>query len=533
MQDRIEEYQDQKIVKIFLYGIFLWAFIIRFIRFSHGGPVSFDEAWSWWLGSQNLIKLLAIAATDKHPPLFYLFMHFWNLLYYSEIWIRIPSLLASLVNVWLFYKLASLIIKNSYFVLLALLLFALDGEQLWYTVIARSYAVTTTFCLMSGYTFIAYLKRKEGRWDRLNFVANLFLLLLTYMGVFAYIIEAGIVFTLYLKRRISKEAFKPWLKLNLIVLVILFSLVPYMIVQYRAGGFAPKWIAKMVGTPYLGNLMAQITVLNYNLFSLKASGLNLVVQFVLVAIAIIPVLIILYRKETDLLFSGGFIYLTLIYLIPVITFWLISKIEPIFISRYFMMFYFAYYIAVVYLIEKAAYPLIVNILLAGFLIYAFASPTLDHLNRDNEWETNWPKESMVIKKNWQKGDVLFVIPLADLVRAKFYLKNLNKYKISKPLYHKVFRSRTRAVTTTGLDSAFMYMDRSFHRMWFHEEIKTGLAAEFFLQPREKFIYNYLKKRFPTEKKFQYKDEHGILELFLLKPPTRFGERIQNERSKQK
>ena len=69
--------RPEKIVII----IAILAICIRVLKLIKGGPVSFDEAWSHWLGSKDLGTLFQIMATDKHPPFFYLLMHFWNMFF--------------------------------------------------------------------------------------------------------------------------------------------------------------------------------------------------------------------------------------------------------------------------------------------------------------------------------------------------------------------------------------------------------------------------------------------------------------------
>jgi uncharacterized membrane protein len=95
-----------RVFKFSLYVVVSIGILLRVAQLIHASTLSFDEAWSWWLGSQNILKLLAIAATDKHPPLFYLFIHFWNMNFQNELWIRLPSLIVSIFNIWIFYKLS-------------------------------------------------------------------------------------------------------------------------------------------------------------------------------------------------------------------------------------------------------------------------------------------------------------------------------------------------------------------------------------------------------------------------------------------
>src|SRR5271165_4553145 len=64
-----------------------------------------DEALHFRLANQVSLDLAYKAAlTAAHPPLLILFLHFWRVLGTSELWLRLPSLLAGTVFCWMFYK---------------------------------------------------------------------------------------------------------------------------------------------------------------------------------------------------------------------------------------------------------------------------------------------------------------------------------------------------------------------------------------------------------------------------------------------
>src|SRR5271166_5515872 len=64
-----------------------------------------DEALHFRLANQPSLDLTYKAAlTAAHPPLFILFLYFWRVLGASELWLRLPSLLAGTVFCWIFYK---------------------------------------------------------------------------------------------------------------------------------------------------------------------------------------------------------------------------------------------------------------------------------------------------------------------------------------------------------------------------------------------------------------------------------------------
>ena len=64
-----------------------------------------DEALHFRLANQQSLALAYKASlTAAHPPLYILFLHSWRVLGTSELWLRLPSVLAGTAFCWIFYK---------------------------------------------------------------------------------------------------------------------------------------------------------------------------------------------------------------------------------------------------------------------------------------------------------------------------------------------------------------------------------------------------------------------------------------------
>src|SRR3989339_1204426 len=92
-----------------IFFIFLFAFLVRLIALNQ----------SLWLDEAVTAKVVMnygfteivskFSPTDFHPPLYYLFMKLWtNVFGYSEIALRMPSVLFSLMTGYVIYKIATL-----------------------------------------------------------------------------------------------------------------------------------------------------------------------------------------------------------------------------------------------------------------------------------------------------------------------------------------------------------------------------------------------------------------------------------------
>jgi hypothetical protein len=82
-----------------LLGFFarLWA--------AHGIFLNPDEALHFRLANQpSLLLAYRASLTASHPPLLTVVLYYWRVLGTSELWLRMPSVLASIVFCWMFYK---------------------------------------------------------------------------------------------------------------------------------------------------------------------------------------------------------------------------------------------------------------------------------------------------------------------------------------------------------------------------------------------------------------------------------------------
>lgn len=508
-------WNDENQITRFIYAVIIIGSMLRLYKFFISGPVSFDEAYSYWVGSKSILKLMALAAVDKHPPLYYLFMHFWNLFFYSEVWIRIPSLIASILSLIVFVKVSRLVFKSSHLVLLALSLFAVDFSQIQYAAIARSYSIDSLLVLISFWAFFELLDGKnERKWYWINLIANILLTLFIYTGVFVFIAQFVAICILWIRNNNQKPFALLWFKYHLFLIVIFLGLIPYVYNQLSIGGFAPKWIAELVGEPWLETLFLQGTLLNLRLYKINIWIFKISIGSF---IALIIFLSAVFKKDSFKFWINRdikFWSLIIVYGLPPIVFWVISKIEPIFVSRYFMIFYFAYYILLVYALDHLKY---IRKLSAVFVLLFVIGvvPLFEAFYTDYYKESDWKSKSEIIEKNWKDGDLLLIIPHADGVRAKFYLKDMKKYKVDLNVYRDIFKSKTHVITDTDLDSVFIKWKYPYKRIWFHEEIKTGLSAEFEVVQKEGFIHHYLDSLYQKVDSVDFKDDRGELSLFIL------------------
>ncbi|OGK45712.1 hypothetical protein A3B40_05540 [Candidatus Roizmanbacteria bacterium RIFCSPLOWO2_01_FULL_37_16] len=131
--------------------IFILALLVRLI--------SIDQ--SLWLDEATTARVVKeygftqivneFSVRDFHPPLYYLFMKLWtNIFGYSEIVLRFPSVIFSLLTGYVIYKIAKLL--NGYIIgIWASIFFLINPLIIYYSQEARMYMMVTFFLTVALY----------------------------------------------------------------------------------------------------------------------------------------------------------------------------------------------------------------------------------------------------------------------------------------------------------------------------------------------------------------------------------------------
>src|SRR6266851_8212827 len=99
LESWFEDHADQAAVFVVLVGLLarLWA--------ASGIFLNPDEALHFRLANQASLALAyGQSATAAHPPLLILFLYYWRALGTSDLWLRLPSVIAGSIFCWVFFK---------------------------------------------------------------------------------------------------------------------------------------------------------------------------------------------------------------------------------------------------------------------------------------------------------------------------------------------------------------------------------------------------------------------------------------------
>jgi len=104
-----------------------------------------DEALHNLLATQaSVSRAWAAALTNAHPPLLILVLYYWRWLGHSELWLRLPSVLAGTAACWLFYRWLTLV-ADHFTALLGLLLACFAPALILLSAEVRQYALLLFF----------------------------------------------------------------------------------------------------------------------------------------------------------------------------------------------------------------------------------------------------------------------------------------------------------------------------------------------------------------------------------------------------
>lgn len=205
-------------------------------------PLGFDQ--SLWLDeaiSANVAKNFSVleiitrfSPTDFHPPLYYIVLKLWTSFFgFSEIALRLPSLIFALITAYFIYKIS----KNYW----AVALFLLNPLVVYYSQEARMYLMVTCLLTAAYYYFV----------NKKYLFFNLFVALsfLTFYG------SLFLIITFFIYLIFKKEFHWKYLIGFGTALLVLFPLLRLQLIHSQTAKLlVPNWFA-VLGPANLKNLL--------------------------------------------------------------------------------------------------------------------------------------------------------------------------------------------------------------------------------------------------------------------------------------
>lgn len=206
--------------------VFLFAFLIRLINLNQ----------SLWLDESIVAKVVKtiplhliptqLSPGDVHPPLYYMAVSAWTALFgYSEVALRIPSILFSLITGWFVYKIGRML-KNHRTGLWAAAFFLFNPLIIYYSQEARMHMMAAMLLTIVLYYFLLVIQSKPKKNNIILFNIFTAFSMFTFYGsgfFIAAIIFIGVIF--------SKNKLLTFVNLSIGLLISLLLLSPLLYFQ--------------------------------------------------------------------------------------------------------------------------------------------------------------------------------------------------------------------------------------------------------------------------------------------------------------
>lgn len=349
-----------------------------------------DEATSIIIARMNLSSVVAWAAGDIHPPLYYLTLHFWLYLGESEFVVRALSVVLGIVTIVVAYALARELFGQRVGLLSALLL-ALSPLHIGYSQEARMYVMVTLWSLLASYWMLKALRIRDWRYWLGYVLATVLALYTHYFALFVLLFQN--LFVVYWLWRIGNLPLgnrgqqtlelqpapghslknegvpKGWWIAQLAIVLLFLPWVPILYHQATTGGGG--WVERSVGQPSLRSLVDTWVYFSIGLDAQSYPALLRRAAYVLFGICgLFAVTRLFAQSRTAPSFTGqddipkgmvpgksqadreGVLFCLAYVSVPLLTVWLLSQVKPMYTIRYLLLFLPAYCILVAEGVER-------------------------------------------------------------------------------------------------------------------------------------------------------------------------------------
>ena len=325
-------------------GDYLLALVVLgggLLRFVGLGKESIwlDEATSIIIARMNLPSVVAWAAGDIHPPLYYLTLHFWLRLGESEFAVRALSAILGVITIIVVHALAHELFGPRVGLLSALVL-AVSPLHIWYSQETRMYVMVTMWSLLASCFLLLALRRKQiGYW--LGYVfASVLALYTHYFALFVLLFQNLFLFYWFwsnkgsegLVVRSSKGLLYKWLMAELVIALLFLPWIPILCHQVGTGGGG--WVEKSVGRPSLRVLSDTWIYFSTGLDRELYPVLLRRMAYVLFGVCVLAAVYRLFFGQN----RGGVLFCLMYVGVPLLTVWLLSQVKPMYAVRYLLPF---------------------------------------------------------------------------------------------------------------------------------------------------------------------------------------------------
>ncbi|KPL17743.1 MAG: hypothetical protein AMJ93_14665, partial [Anaerolineae bacterium SM23_84] len=383
------------------------------LRLYNIGANSFnlDEAWALWLAQHDasfIFQLTTLGGEDvSSPPLFYMLLRGFTLIGEQPLVVRMPSVLAGTLMVWLTFRLAVHLFDLRVAALGALLI-AVAPTHIVYSRVARAYMLGALLAFLSLYLFARLLYQKAGRWSLLGLVAATAAATWThYLTFLVVLFEYATVTFLWVRRRLARPMLTRWLVSQV---VLGFTVLPVLLAALSEAPAAKRH--SYMTRPGLQSLVKSAILFSTGDPSYGPTDITAARAVSLVAIVSLCILGLWvfvrrgYHRRLDdegrrLLFLVGAI------ITPWLTAFVVSQVRPLYGERYLLYIMPPLFILFAWVFVRAR-----NGVIASFILLSLIGLTVLALRvyYTEPWGEEWREAVASMRPEYQAQDLVVVAP---------------------------------------------------------------------------------------------------------------------------
>ncbi len=369
--------------------ISILGFVLRVLNLNQS--LWLDEASQTILSQTSINNIFFGRLGDVHPPLSFIFYHFWLIFGTSEVWIRLLPVLFGVATIPLIYLLTKDMLDKRVAILSAFFL-AVAPFHVYYSQEIRMYSMLTFFATLSMY----FLYKQKWLWFALSSVAMIYI---HHVGFL--VILTQLIYVAFLKKS-QLLSFIKWFGL---IILLWLPWLPIFFSQLKNGGnpdqYLPGW-GSILSLPLLKTIPETLVKFEIGRISFD----NIILYF---EIALIVSLVFIYLVSLGIKNLKKDSYLLVFWLIlPIVLGILISLRLPLYEPQRMIMVLPVFYILLAFGIsnlkrfQKLAICLVITVSLTSLSIY--------YLNQ-KFWREDWRFATAFVNNNsGSQTAALFVWP---------------------------------------------------------------------------------------------------------------------------
>ncbi len=373
--------------------LMLMATVFSFVFFQQQS-LRLDEAQSIWQTSHSPLKVVEIIATDVHVPLYHIILHFWILIFGSDVSLaRFLSFIFFLISMPVAYAVARLCydVKTSLF---ATTLFIISPFMNWYGNEIRMYSLFVLIVLLNQYFFLKIYKNPTAS-SWVGFALTAMLGIYTHYFFWLVLLTNGL-FYLYNRRDFQPGSSRRFFNTFALLVITFLPWILYVLYLGQVSNSTPSLTAPT--TINIFNTFSEF------LFGFQTDHLNTI----LVSLWPLTILFVFLALRKNNKITPQTIYLLFAFLLPNIVAFIVSVgFRPVYLTRYLIFTMPSMYFVISWLVST--YPRKLAIVArAGLILIMTFMLFVEAVSATTPVKENYREAVKYLEENSGTSDVIVV-----------------------------------------------------------------------------------------------------------------------------